>query len=171
MKTVEKPMTFSKQEAMVGYALMEARVPFPGDVLARQVPLQYKLSQGFARATSVAPGCGHAHIMALASSRLNAVKMNYTDLLGMFPNVMFLLTGASGDGKSIPLWLDTMLMHMLRKKEHQIAKNVYNEKKKKYDDWVAEGSQGAKMKEPKEPPEIDEVSDGPCALSCFCDCP
>ena len=96
------------------YALMERLAPFPTDVLADNVPLQYKLSLAHARATSVHPSCAHAHLITMASSRLHAEKMNYSDLLGVFPNLLMLITGACGDGKSIPLWLDTMIMHMYR---------------------------------------------------------
>ena len=121
----DKPNMLSKQEASIAYALIERLVPFPCEALARHAPLQYKFCQARARATSVHPGCAHAHVLTLASSRLYALKMNYSDLLGVFPNLMFILSGASGDGKSIPLWLDTMVMHMYRKKEHKIAMAKY----------------------------------------------
>ena len=34
---------------------------------------------------------------------------------------MIVVTEASGDEKSFPLWFDTMVLIMLRKKEHKIA--------------------------------------------------
>ena len=54
-------------------------------------------------------------MLVLGASRLDAVKMNYSALLGVFPNVLMILTGAPGDGKSVPLWYDTMVMHQCRK--------------------------------------------------------
>jgi hypothetical protein len=107
---------FTKMDAMVGYTLLEQKCPFPFDALRREVPLQHKMAQGLARGLSLDAGCAHAHMLALASSRLNAVKMNYSNILGVFPNTMFLVTGASGDGKSVGLWYDTQVMHAFRKK-------------------------------------------------------
>ena len=168
---------FSKQDANAAYALIERLLPFPADVLADHMPLQHKLSQAHARATSVHPGCDHAHIITLASSRLSALKMNYSDLLGAFPNLMMLITGACGDGKSIPLWLDTMVMHMYRKKEYQLALKQYDKDMKNYNDGLLEqaGPEGPaqpklvapegaaqpppKPVEPKKPKEVDEIYD------------
>ena len=109
MGSKDKAIILSKQDVATAYALIERLSPYPCEPMERHVPLQYKFSIARARATSVHPGCAHAHLLALASSRLNAVKMNYSDLLGMFCNLLILMTGASGDGKSIPLWLDTMV--------------------------------------------------------------
>ena len=104
-----------KADAMTGYMLIENRAPFPVSDMARHVPLQWTFSRALARALSVHPGCFHAHLLVLGSSRLEAVKMNYSSLLGVFPNVLVILTGAPGDGKSVPLWYDTMVMHQGRK--------------------------------------------------------
>ena len=106
----EKTAALSKQDVAIAYALIERLAPYPSDAMEHHVPLQFKLSQARGRACSVHPGCAHAHFLVLASSRLNAVKMNYSDMLGMFCNLLILMTGASGDGKSIPLWLDTMVL-------------------------------------------------------------
>ena len=78
--------------------------------------------------------------------------MNYTDLLGVFPNIMMLITGACGDGKSIPLWLDTMIMHMYRKKEYKLAKKKYDAEMKAYSDWVLEQEAAVEGQEPTDPP-------------------
>ena len=104
-----------KTEAMTGYMLIEKRAPFPSSDMERHVPLQWTCSRALARALSVHPGCFHAHMLVMGSSRLDAVKMNYSSLLGVFPNVLMILTGAPGDGKSVPLWYDTMVMHQCRK--------------------------------------------------------
>ena len=153
-----KNTPFSKQDAAIAYALIERAVPFPCDALAQSAPLQYKFSQALGRATSVHPGCSHAHLSALASSRLNAVKMNYSDLLGIFPNLMFIFTGASGDGKSIPVWLDTMVMHMYRKKEFQLAMDLHKTQVTAFS--LAEQDEAAPpMVEPQKPKEVDELYD------------
>ncbi len=157
--------SLSKQEANMAYALIERLVPFPTDVLANHVPLQYKLGQAHARATSVHPGCAHAHIITVASSRFNALKMNYSDLLGVFPNLMMLITGACGDGKSIPLWLDTMIMHMYRKKEYELSQKQCAKDLQTYSDKLQEqqaapeGAAQPPHKEPKKPKEVDELYD------------
>ena len=104
-----------KAEAMNGYMLIEKKAPFPGGDMERHVPMQWTFCRALARALSIHPGCFHAHMLVLDSSRLNAVKMNYSALLGVFPNVLMILTGAPGDGKSVPLWYDTMVMHHCRK--------------------------------------------------------
>ena len=155
-----KNALLSKQEVAVAYALIERLAPFPCEGLGRHAPLQYKFSQAIARATSCHPGCAHTHFLTLSSARLNAVKMNYSDLLGVFPNLMFILTGASGDGKSIPLWLDTMVMHMLRKKEHQVAMKGYASALADYK-AVMEGPSppDRPLEEPKAPKEVDELYD------------
>ena len=159
--------SFSKQQSNMAYALMERLAPFPTDVLADNVPLQYKLSLAHARATSVHPGCAHAHLITLASSRLHALKMNYSDLLGVFPNLLMLITGACGDGKSIPLWLDTMIMHMYLKKEYQLAKQQYDADMLVYNQLLeqhenppeAPAPRPPKPVEPKKPKEVDELYD------------
>ena len=104
-----------KTEAMTGYMLIENRAPFPSSDMDRHVPLQRTISRALGRALSVQAGCVHAHMLVLSSSRLDAVKINYTSSLGVFPNVLMILTGAPGDGKSVPLWYDTMVMHQCRK--------------------------------------------------------
>ena len=104
-----------KTDAMTAYVLIESRAPFPESDMARYVPLQWTFCRALARALSVHPGCFHAHMLVLGSLRLDAVKMNYSSLLGVFPNVLMILTGAPGDGKSVPLWYDTMVMHQCRK--------------------------------------------------------
>ena len=104
-----------KTEAMIGYMLIEKKAPFPCDDMERHVPMQWTFCRALARALSIHPGCFHAHMLVLGSSRLNAVKMNYSALLGVFPNVLMILTGAPGEGKSVPLWYDTMVMHQCRK--------------------------------------------------------
>ena len=104
-----------KTDAMTAYMLIESRAPFPESDMARYVPLQWTFCRALARALFVHPGCFHAHMLVLGSSRLDAVKMNYSSLLGVFPNVLMILTGAPGDGKSVPLWYDTMVMHQCRK--------------------------------------------------------
>ena len=100
-----------KFEAMIGYRLIEKNAPFPGADMERHVPLQWTFCRALARALSIHPGCFHAHMLVLGSSRLKAVKMNYSSLLGVFPNVLMILTGAPGDRKSVPLWYDTVVMH------------------------------------------------------------
>ena len=104
-----------KTDAMTAYMLIESRAPFPESEMERYVPLQWTFCRALARALSVHPGCFHAHMLVLGSSRLDAVKMNYSSLLGVFPNALMILTGAPGDGKSVPLWYDTMVMHQCRK--------------------------------------------------------
>ena len=159
--------SFSKQQSNMAYALIERLAPFPTDVLADNVPLQYKLSLAHARATSVHPSCAHAHLITLASSKLHALKMNYSDLLGVFPNLLMLITGACGDGKSIPLWLDTMIMHMYRKKEYQLTKQQYDADMLVYNQLLeqhenppeAPAPRPPKPVEPKKPKEVDELYD------------
>lgn len=163
-KSTDKSVVFTKQDSQLGYALIEASAPYPCDVMATQVPLQYKFAQGWARATSVHPGCAHSHILSLASSRLSAVKMNYSHLLGVFPNLMLILTGSSGDGKSVPLWLDTMVMHVYRKQEYKLAMAQYQRAIQKYNDWVEAGKNIPPVMEPKEPVHIDEVYDAGSTL-------
>ena len=95
--------------------------------------------------------------------------MNYTDLLGVSPNIMMLITGACGDGKAILLWLDTMTMHIYRKKEYmyKLAQKQYDADMKTYSDWnleqeaAVEGEEptGPKVSKPKEPKEVDELYD------------
>ena len=157
----------SKQEANMAYALIEQQVPFPTSALQDHAPLQCKLSQAHARATSVHPGCAHAHMIALASSRLSAVKMNYSNLLGVFPNLLMIITGATGDGKSIPLWLDTMTMHMYRKKEFKLAMKQYKKDMRSYNDAQAlrdadpagAAGQAPPPEEPTKPKKVDELYD------------
>eukprot|EP00959_Pyramimonas_sp_CCMP1952_P344034 7205902-Pyramimonas_sp.AAC.1 len=157
----------SKQEANMAYALIEREVPFPTAALQVHAPLQYKMSQAHARATSVHPGCAHAHMIALASSRLNAVKMNYSDLLGIFPNLLMIITGATGDGKSIPLWLDTQIMQMSQKKEFKLAKKQYQKELKEYNELQEQreadpnGAAGQlpPPEEPTKPKKVDELYD------------
>ena len=99
----------------IGYMLIEKKAPFPCADMERHVPMLWTFCRALARALSIHPGCFHAHMLVLGSSPLNAVKMNYSALLGVFPNVLMILTGAPGDGKSVPLWYDTMVMHRCRR--------------------------------------------------------
>ena len=113
-----------KTEAMIGYVLIEKKAPFPSSEMERHVPFQWTFSRGLGKALSVHPGCFHAHMLVLGSSRLGAVKMNYSSLLGVFPNVLMILTGVPGDGKSVPLWYDTMVMHQCRKQAGCVNHNA-----------------------------------------------
>eukprot|EP00959_Pyramimonas_sp_CCMP1952_P070446 1471429-Pyramimonas_sp.AAC.1 len=83
---------------------------------------------------------------------------------------MMIITGATGDGKSIPLWLDTMIMHMYRKKEFKLAMAQYDKDMVKYNQLVDQQSaappgpaeaarQLCPPKEPTMPKEIDELYD------------
>ena len=152
------PAIICKQEANVAYALIERLVSFPADVLANYVPLQYKLSQAHARSTSIHPGCAHAHTMTLASSRLRAVKMSYSDIVGVFSNLRMLITGTFRDGKSILLWLDTMIMHMYCMRDYKLAMEQYEKGLKTYKDDLAEPLPLRKT-EPQKTKEIDETYD------------
>lgn len=113
----DQTVAFSRSDATLGYALLEQEAPFPLDALEQHAPLQAKLARALGRGLSVHAGCAYTHLLALSSSRLNAVKMHYSPLLGVFPNLMLILTGASGDGKSVPLWFDTMVVTEMRKQD------------------------------------------------------
>ena len=67
-----------KTDAMTGYMPIESRAPFPESEMERHVPLQWTFCRALARALSVHPGCFHAHMLVLGSSRMDAVKMNYS---------------------------------------------------------------------------------------------
>ncbi|CAK0865173.1 unnamed protein product [Prorocentrum cordatum] len=75
----------------------------------------------------------------MASLPLNAVKVHYSGILGVFPNIMINAHGASGDGKSVALWFDTQVMHYWRKKNLEPRLEEWKDRKDAYDEWKANG--------------------------------
>ena len=73
------------------------------------------------------------HSLTRSSLRLNSVKVNYSGILGMFPNLLIMDVGASGDGKSIGLWMDTQCMHYLRITILKARMTEWEKAKKKYE--------------------------------------
>jgi hypothetical protein len=135
---------------MLGYKILENESPFPNDKLSAAVPFSWKVAEGLARGLSVETGCEYVHMVALASLSLNTVKTHYSGILGIFPNVMINLHGASGDGKSIPLWMDTQILHYLRKKILKKLEEDWGRLRGKYNEWVAAGK--PEMPEGQSPP-------------------
>ena len=84
-------------------------------ILEFQMQAALKVAEGLARGLSVEAGCEYVHLIALDSLALSSVKTHYSGILGVFPNIMVNMHGASGDGKSIPLWFDTQVFfsHLL----------------------------------------------------------
>ena len=89
------------------YKIHENDFPSPSDKISKAMPLTWKLAEGLARGLSVDPSCEFVHVLALGSLSLNSLKTHYSSILGVFANVMINQHGASGDGESIPVWLDT----------------------------------------------------------------
>ena len=109
---------FSKKDAMLGYKLLLAESPFPVDAVRAARPLMWKLAEGLSQGLSLHPGRQFMHLMALGSLRLNAVKVDYSGILGVFPNLLLIDVGASGDGNPAGSMDDINALA-----EHAFAKN------------------------------------------------
>lgn len=145
---------------MIAYKLMEQECPFPEEKIRTTLPLLWKLSKGLGCALSTDPGCQFFHLFTMGSLRLNCLKMGYSGLLGVFPNILVTATGASGDGKSVPLWFTTQVCHYFKKWKYQKAKAAWDDAKERHDRWK-EDKQGVEPPHPgKEPKEEEEVYDG-----------
>ena len=159
LSKMDQESDFSKKDALLGYKILEVECPFPAKVLAAKRPISWNLAVGLGRGLSLHPSRTYMHKLALGSLRLNAVKVNYSGILGVFPNLLIIDYGASGDGKSPGLWLDTQVMHYLRKKILAVKVKAWQEAKDAYDNWDPK----SKEKRPPEPgnkPVWDELYDG-----------
>lgn len=148
---------FSKKDAMLGYKLLLAESPFPVDAVRAARPLMWKLAEGLSQGLSLHPGRQFMHLMALGSLRLNAVKVDYSGILGVFPNLLLIDVGASGDGKSIGLWMDTQVMHYLRKKILQARLSAWETAKAAFE--AHDAAAGAPPPHPGNKPTWEELYD------------
>ena len=158
--TKETQVPFTKKDAMLGYRLMEARSEFPANDMAKYVPLSWNLSTAIAGGLSLDAGCEYCHILTNASLRLSCVKVPYSGMLGVFPNIMVLQDGASGDGKSIGLWFDTQVNRYLRKKVLARRMVAWRKIKISHDEWKTKGEEGCEPELPGKEPTMDELFDG-----------
>ena len=85
--------------------------------------------------------------------------MNYSGILGVFPNVMVIAHGASGDGKSVALWMDTQIMHFWRKKTLKRLKKTWQATKDAHDAWEEEGKKGPEPAKPGPEPTVEALYD------------
>jgi hypothetical protein len=149
----------SKKDTMIGYKLIENECPFPRDKISAATPLTWRLSEGLARALSVDPGCEYVHVLAMGSLPLNCVKTHYSGILGVFPNLVINCHGASGDGKSVPLWFDTQVMHYLRKSILKKLNEEWHTRNTNYKAWCEDGKKDPAVPEPGPKPTWEQLYD------------
>ena len=88
-------------------------------------------------------------------------EVMYSGILGSFPNIMIIQDGASGDGKSPPLWFDTQVCHYFRKKSLELVKAAWDVRVSAHETWASGDKSGPEPPKPgPEPKAKEEMYDG-----------
>ena len=99
----EEKLAMSQADVRLAYQLIDCMNPFPRDVVRRNSPLAWKVSEALGRATSVDASCVYVHLLLAESKTLNALMVKYGGILGKYANMIMIQHGAPGDSKSVIL--------------------------------------------------------------------